>query len=555
MTNEAEKPQWQREKRKMEREIAALKEIIERSNQTQKSLNRLSDVLMQEKTTQEKYMNLLLENCPDIIILLNEESCFVNCTQAFLSSAGISNFGLISMKPIQDVFRQYVSVQEGDDMLATYAAEIEKQHSVTFERAMDFGFRGKDRHYEITFTPMLDEDGRLEGALGLFHDITELSAAKKQAERANAAKSDFLATVSHEIRTPMNAIMGLTEMLLKTDVDVKQKNYLNNIQVSSRTLLKLINDILDFAKIEASHQEVIRDYFSLENTLADIQSMFTDMFLAKDILFECEFDGELPPSVFGDEKLVRQILTNVLNNAFKYTKEGSVRLSVRQETPGEFVFEVKDTGIGIKAEDLPRLFLAFEQLDRVKNKGIVGTGLGLAITKRLCELLDGSIEVESEYQAGTTFIVRIPMEPGHALGICAPVVYAFKAPEAKVLVVDDIELNTMITSAMLEAFDIKADEADSGMRAIEMAKEKYYDVIFMDHMMPKMDGVEATSHIRRIDSYYENAPIVALTANAGPDSVKMFLSGGMTDYLSKPLEEQMLAKCLLKHLPPEKIIG
>ena len=543
---------WQREKRKMEREIALLKETIERSSQTHRSLSVLRDVLLKEKSMQEKYMSLLLDNCPDIIILLNEEGCFVNCTKAFLKCARIANFGLIHMKSLKAVLEQCVCGDDCDEMLAVYRQSVKEKRSIEHEKTMDFGFRGNDRRYQITFTPMQADDGSIEGALGLFHDITELSTAKQQAERANAAKTDFLATVSHEIRTPMNAVMGLTDLLLKTEATDQQRGYLNNIQISSRSLLRLINDILDFSKIEANHQEVMRDYFSLADMLDDLKGMFDALFIEKKIMLKYDFSPELPKSVLGDEKLLRQILTNLLTNALKYTREGTVWFAACPGTHGEFEFTVKDTGMGIKKEDLPRLFNAFEQLDRVKNKNIVGTGLGLTITKHLCEILDGSIQVDSEYGVGSVFTVRIPMEPGGELIRQAVENIQFQAPGAKVLVVDDIELNTMITAAMLETFQIKADEANNGEAAIDMAKKKPYDIIFMDHMMPVMDGVETTAHIRRLlhfDGHYQKAPIVALTANAGADSVKMFLASGMTDYVFKPLEETELAKCLVKHLP------
>ncbi len=554
MISQAEAEQLKRDKRKLERENASLKETIWRSTQTQQSLNAFSEVLLRDKSMQEKYMNLLLENCPDMMILLNKQGQFVNCTQAFLFSAGISNIGLVSMKPFETVLEQCVSSKNRKRLLQAYSHVMESKRAVDYEASMDFSFRATKRDYQISLTPMMDEEDSIEGALVLFHDVTEILEAKKQAEQANAAKSDFLAMVSHEIRTPMNAIMGLTEILLRTDTTDKQQEHLKNIFSSSKGLLNLINDILDFSKIEAKHQEVTLENFSLEALLNDTKKLFGALFVDRAITFQCDFHEDLPRNVVGDEKLIRQIISNILTNAYKYTNEGHVYFNIWFEKPNRLCFTVEDTGIGIKQEDLPRLFNAFEQLDRVNNKGVIGTGLGLAICKQLCQLMGGSIQVKSEYGIGSAFEVVLPVTPqdnnsGEEFGEDRE----FEAPSAQILVVDDIELNAMIACAMLETFAINADMALSGKEAIAMAKEKQYDLIFMDHMMPEMDGIEAVAHLRKLNEYYPNAPIIALTANAGKEAETMFMQNGLTDFVFKPLERINLARCLMKYLPKEKV--
>jgi CheY-like chemotaxis protein len=280
------------------------------------------------------------------------------------------------------------------------------------------------------------------------------------------------------------------------------------------------------------------------------------MFAQKNLEFVCRFDDNLPEVVLGDEKRITQILTNLLNNSFKYTNEGRVIFSATLcAKTQDICFDVEDTGIGIKKEDMPRLFKAFEQFDKVKNKKAVGTGLGLAITKSLVELMYGSVDVQSEYGAGSRFSLRVHLPFGTESDIKReqPVVYKFVSPDAKVLLVDDIEINLMVAKAMLKGYGIVPDTALNGKEALEMVKNKNYDLVLMDHMMPEMDGVEATQKIRELGNKYETLPVVALTANAVSGAESMFLSKGFNGFLSKPMDAQALAASLLKWLPQKLI--
>jgi CheY-like chemotaxis protein/anti-sigma regulatory factor (Ser/Thr protein kinase) len=332
--------------------------------------------------------------------------------------------------------------------------------------------------------------------------------------------------------------------------------HLNSIQVSSYVLLNLINDILDYSKIEANKLDIIPEYFSLTELLDYHKRTFENMFLDKDIKFICEFDPKLPKVLFGDEKRVQQIITNILTNAFKYTPSWQVVLRAYEDESKNICFEVEDTGIGIRDEDFPRLFTAFEQLDQVKNKKVGGTGLGLAITHRLCLLMNGSITARSEYGVGSCFTVTLPLPEGteRDLAKAADEVIEFDTADAKVLVVDDIEVNIIIASSLLESYGIVNDCAYNGQQALEMAQEKDYDIIFMDHMMPVMDGVEATLAIRALGGRCARVPIIALTANAVSGAADMFFANGFSGFLSKPIDAGELARSLLKHLPKEKII-
>jgi CheY-like chemotaxis protein/anti-sigma regulatory factor (Ser/Thr protein kinase) len=343
-------------------------------------------------------------------------------------------------------------------------------------------------------------------------------------------------------------------MLEATDMTEGQRNYLKNIQSSSAVLLNLINDILDFSKIEAGKLDLICDYFNLPVLLDRIKTMFTLLFEDKALKFSCEFSRELPPVVYGDEKRLGQIISNLLSNAFKYTRSGGTALRVFPS--GDcIVIEVEDTGIGIKAEALSKLFAAFEQLDLVRNKQIQGTGLGLAITKRLCERMDGSITVRSEYNKGSLFTVRIPLPRGSESDLPEEHERAtFTAPEARVLLVDDIDINLEIAAFVLSAYQIRPDLAKSGREALEKAGAGKYDLILMDHMMPEMDGVEAAKAIRAMGGSNARIPILALTANAVSGAREMFLANGFNGLLPKPMDNEALADALLKWLPKELIL-
>ena len=415
----------------------------------------------------------------------------------------------------------------------------------------------------------------------------ELLEEKVRAESASNAKSDFLANMSHEIRTPINAVLGMNEMIIREDnraLDVAESDpmlvqealeninvYAGDVKKAGHNLLAIVNDILDFSKIEAGRMELAEAPYQLSSLINDINNMI--MFKAQDkgLVFNVEADPSLPDELSGDEVRVRQILTNLLNNAVKYTEKGSVILKLRGKKQDEntliLTIVVWDTGIGIKPEDKEQLFNKFERLEMDRNSTVEGTGLGLAITHNLIELMGGNIEVESEYGKGSIFTVNIPQKivSGSTLGDLQtrlkdnapgnrPYKESFRAPDATILIVDDTRINLTVAVNLLKNTKMKIDTATSGEEAVNMASKTRYDVIFMDQRMPGMNGTEAFHKIRETENgASKDVPVICLTADAVIGAKERYLSEGFSDYLTKPIDNFALENTLMKYLPEEKV--
>jgi signal transduction histidine kinase/CheY-like chemotaxis protein len=605
----------------------------------------------------------------DIIVIINDAAEVEYMSDSFALWLGIPHRQYVQNRPLMDL------LPSGE--LKTLFQEIMEQPGYV-EKNIEFTIG--DSQYWFILRSSCQADNTPARIIELM-DISPIVKAKNEAEEAARAKSDFLANVSHEIRTPMNAIIGMTDIMLHNPLESEQTSRAETIKGSAMSLLNIINDILDFSKIDAHKMEIIPKPFDFSSFIHDTISMINIKIDTTKLAFTVIASGDIPSSVNGDEIRLKQILLNILNNAVKFTRNGSIQLRVWPEWPGEGTlklnFSVTDTGMGIKKEDMGKLFRDFQQFDTHKNRNITGTGLGLAISRRLVELMGGIITVESEYGRGTTFsfyvvctgphggkLAAMP-DPGRFSLLCyepnpfnvlafhemaesfniphetcadtarleellaanvythvffdhtggeiasryidprhtrSIVIREFDDPgrdpagitltrpilvttlinvlgkekdakpdaaaresgtedkvlntkQASSLVVDDNPINLFIARELLSRHGIDVDIAYSGTEAIEMIRRKQYDIVFMDHMMPGMDGIDTTREIRAMGGACANIIIIALTANAVTGAKDMFIAAGMNDFLSKPIIIEELLAILLKYLPEEKILS
>lgn len=420
----------------------------------------------------------------------------------------------------------------------------------------------------VTSSMVCDEYGEMQNTIVTLVDITYEEELLERLRVSDRAKTDFLTNMSHEIRTPINGIMGMNSILLRqSDTLPREKiaEYAGNMQRASRTLLAIVNDILDISKIESGKMELLCEGYELASLINDCYTIVASNCKKKNLDLYMEIDENLPSILYGDDVRIRQIVNNFLSNAVKYTKRGHVILKISYSRIDKesinLRIDVKDSGIGIQKKDMENLFQNFTRLEEHKNRNIEGTGLGLSLTKRLVDMMHGEVQVESQYGEGSTFTAIIPQkvicEDGIgdmkqifenyelSVGAMMPVP---QFAGVHILVVDDMEINRIVAKEMLLQTGAIVDVAGSGEEGLTLMKEQHYDLIFMDQMMPDMDGIATFEEMKRMNHQNKTTPVIAMTANAVKGAKEMYLQHGFADYISKPIFEEKMWKILERFL-------
>jgi signal transduction histidine kinase len=516
---------------------------------------------------QDRYMNLVFDNSPDIILLLDKNTGFVHCAKVFLQRAKISDFEKIRKASYDEVFGLFTDYEILNEINIYFNTSINEKKPITFERILDLSNEGNPRHYEIHFTPMYNNKGDFQGAFILFHDMTDVLDAKDHAEQASRAKSNFLANMSHEIRTPMNAIIGMTSIAKNSD-DLQRKDYcLEKIESASIHLLGVINDILDMSKIEEDKFELSFTEFELSAMIQRVVNIFEFRLGEKKQELTVILDPVLPQRIITDDQRLAQVITNLVGNAVKFTPEGgSIKLSVRRVDDNNnfctLEMIVSDTGIGIPKEQQKKLFESFVQVDSSIGRKFGGTGLGLAISKKIVELMQGKIRMESEVDKGSSFIFTIRAETGKSEKQMSNIVTGSENTQnskndfkdKRILLAEDVEINREIVITVLEPLGLKIIEAENGQKACDLfcADPCGFDLIFMDIHMPGVNGYESSRLIRAFDHpKAKTIPIIAMTANVFREDVERCHAAGMNDHIGKPIDFNSLIAILRKYLTPQ----
>lgn len=528
--------------------------------------NRFREFSEAKKGRQEYYTRMFVENSPNISIMLDNQLKTLLATERYYQVGQYTTEEINDGLPIATVFHGVMEYSECKHLESVCQTALTEQREIHCIEKLHVG--RQEFVYDVYIHPV---KGMAEGEnclMLIMVNITDIISAKEKAETADKAKSSFLANMSHEIRTPMNAIHGMAEFIIRDTTDIFARENAILIKNASTSLLTIINDILDFSKIEAGKMELINSSFQLASLLVDVAAIIRIKLKDSKVSFVLQIDPEMPRGLIGDEIRIKQIMVNLLNNAVKFTQEGTITLRMGCRRLGndnkvKIYGSVEDTGIGIKPQDMDKLFSSFEQVDTRRNRSIEGTGLGLAISRRLCESMGGTLGVKSTYGQGSVFSWNMvnQVDDWTPIGTIGKgdiqnqeklFQYTFIAEKAKVLVVDDNKVNLKVAEGMLSPYRIQVVTAESGYEALELLKQQYFDIVFMDHMMPIMDGVETLQKLRLLPNH-EKDVVVALTANAVAGVQDEYLQLGFQGYLSKPLGDKELDECLRKFLPSNTI--
>lgn len=547
-------------------------------------LRNVNDIITLDETEKEKMDTIQQEYLFSMTVYLNEDTC-VNSHTTEISS-GRQDFLKIKYSDwrhqianmfLEDDRNMFLQLSSPDYIIQTLSKterfKIELQMAnmqgdyiwvrLSFNRMKGFS---KDNARFVYSVQDIDEEMRQ-----LLNQENIIKAVEEQNEKlkiSDKAKSTFISNMSHEIRTPINAVLGLNEMIIRETTDEKIRSYAYDIKNASKILLSVINDILDFSKIESGKMEIVPVEYNLPSLINDACNIISVRMKEKGLAFELDVDSELPGRLYGDEIRITQIILNILTNAVKYTEKGKVTLSVkgkRQENNElALTVSIRDTGIGIKKEDLATLFDEFTRLDVRRNRNIEGTGLGMSIVVHLLRQMGSELVVESEYGVGSVFsftivqkiIKDVPMgdirlAKDNCLLHEESGKEPFSASKAKILVVDDNRVNLKVVKALLKTTKIQVDTASSGEVALEKLQENEYQLVLMDHFMPNMDGVETLQRMRELGEKYSNIPVIALTANVLSGTREKYQNMGFDDFLEKPINVDRMEEMMMSYIPKE----
>jgi PAS domain S-box-containing protein len=554
-----------KEIKRLTRQVDFIQKTLDRVKISSLVRENVSSVLRNERIRQDHTMDLILQYSPDILIVFDENACILHCADLFLRATGIKHTELVTGRHFKEVFGRFVPKEKIEVLFSIFTNAVYTRESQIYEEKIDLSGKGRERDYEILLSPILDDAAEMDGAVMILHDTTEIQNTIKRAEEASKAKSNFLANMSHEIRTPLNAIIGMAN-IGGADPSIEKKDYcLERIKGASAHLLNVINDILDMSKIEAEKFELSITTFNFTAMLTNVINVLSFKTEEKKLTLNMVIDPAIPSLITSDEQRLAQVITNLLSNAAKFTPEGgriTIGAKLLSVEDSDYVIEitVSDTGIGISPEQETKLFHPFEQADNSISRKYGGTGLGLVISKRIIELMNGRIRVESEVGKGSSFIFTIRAGKGtpesaeiEASGNMRTLTNISGCLAGyRILLVEDIEINREIVISVLEPTGAAVDQAGNGKEAFEkfIAAPETYDLILMDIQMPEMGGYESTRLIRTSSvEKAETIPIIAMTANVFREDIEQCMAAGMNDHLGKPLNFNELLCTLCEYLP------
>ena len=560
--------QLERDIRKLNREVAHLNETITNEKTAHITLLNQQKASTFVQRERERYLSMLLANSPSIILFLNNMARVEFCTEYFASKTGIGTSEIIG-HTLSEVLSPHLDSSSHTQLLEQFEAVMQSNTSFTFDLSFCFNKDGSQEDFAGLMVPMMNEEQESDGTMLMFHDVTALKRSREEALEASRAKSSFLSNMSHEIRTPMNAIIGMTSIGKKDNSLDGKDNALGKIESASSHLLGVINDILDISKIESGKMELSLVTFEFQKMLDRVYNVITQKIEEKQQKFTVDIDNTIPVMLYGDDQRLAQVITNILSNATKFTPErGQITLNIKllSMKDGKCCIQafVKDSGIGMTKQEQEKLFNIFQQAQAGTSRKYGGSGLGLAISKRIVNLMNGDIWVESEPGKGSCFyftaILDVVNENGDALNAEQMPIGSSLMDEEEIitdfsgktiLIVDDVEINLEIALALLETTGVTMETAQSGKQAYNafLNNPNRYDLILMDMQMPEIDGLEATKMIRTSDTPRSvSIPIVAMTANVFKEDIDKCLEVGMNDHLGKPINMDDVMIILSRHL-------